>query len=43
VPTETAYADLFRGHPFQEKGHAASLLNRILADNKIAGLFNFDN
>jgi len=40
--TEVDYAPLFLDHPFQEKNHAEKLLENILKDPKVNGLFGFE-
>jgi hypothetical protein len=39
---EVDYAPLFLDHPFQEKNHAEKLLENILKDPKVNGLFGFE-
>jgi RNA polymerase sigma factor (sigma-70 family) len=38
--TEVEYAQLFRNHPFQEKGHYEKVFSNILTDERLSNLFN---
>jgi RNA polymerase sigma factor (sigma-70 family) len=38
--TEVEYGQLFRNHPFQEKGHYEKVFSNILTDERLSNLFN---